>query len=57
MAQPEFEYYRRRAEQERTLVRKASNNVAAAAHGVLAAAYTERLSKLAASNDSGDRPG
>ena len=48
MPNSEFEYCRRRAEQETTLARAAHNEVAASAHDQLAAAYAQRLEILAA---------
>ncbi len=55
MAQNEYDFYSRRAEQEQVLVRKASNAVAAAAHGELAAAYAERLARLSTTGNGTSR--
>ncbi|QXQ04723.1 hypothetical protein KX816_10355 [Sphingosinicellaceae bacterium] len=56
MAQNEYDYCSRRAQQERVLVREASNPVVAAAHGELAAAYAERLARLSTTGNGSSRP-
>ena len=54
MQQSEFEYCRRRAEQEASLALVSRNEIAASVHQELAEAYTRRLDLLS-SPDAGRR--